>query len=131
MKKPNSFELGFFRRDQEKIAAWRRGNPRRGFPLFSAELKIHTFLRFRSTGSFADCGQGRGALPLGPHFIFSSRRKRSKKSLNCPAGLEFHKVSAIPLFEFFHDRIVQMQVPRPAAEAVHLPGISLGSRCRR
>ena len=50
----------------EKDIAQRRGNPRRGFPLFLAMPKIHPFLRFFALGYFGICGCRPGALPLDP-----------------------------------------------------------------
>ena len=71
----------------EKDIAQRRGNPRRGFPLFLAMPKIHPFLRFGSTGEFRRLRTATKGFALGTHFLFFREAKGSEKKLMRPAGL--------------------------------------------
>ena len=64
----------------------RRGNPRRGFPLFSAKLKIHPFLRFFAHGGISPSADGdQGLFPWNP-LPFLQRSKRKRKEAKAPCG---------------------------------------------
>ena len=66
-------------------AVRKRGNPWRGFPLFSAELKIHPFLRFLNAWGIsltAVSDQGRRPWTL-VAFV------KAPQNFIGPAGLEF------------------------------------------
>ena len=70
---------------------WFYSGMSQGFHLFSAALKIHPFLRFRTQGVFRHLRMPTRGLAPEPHFLFFVKKRKRKKA-KALRGLNFEIV---------------------------------------